>query len=298
MLWCVSSFADFSGAPGASAVDRGEYLARAGGCPTCHTDKKNGGAPLAGGRAIASPYGTLFTPNITPDRETGIGAWPDEDFIRAMRLGKGPHGRTYYPAFPYQAYTKLREKDLLDLRAYLASVEPVHAPNRPHELRFPFSWRALLYPWRWLYFSPSRFEADDALSAEENRGAYLVEALGHCAECHTPRNMLAAPKSALAFAGTRYGPDGSLVPNITPDEETGIGDWSIGDLVFFFRTGLKPDGDDVQGEMRESIADGLSHLSDEDLHALAAYLKRLKPINRPVRHRKKARTQGVSYDDW
>lgn len=298
MLWCVSCFADFAGAPGANAVERGEYLARAGGCATCHTDKSEGAVPFAGGRAIASPYGRLFTPNITPDAETGIGDWSDEDFVRAMRHGKAPDGRTFYPAFPYQAYSKLHERDLLDLKAYLFSLEPVSRPNRAHELRFPFSWRAVLHPWRWLYFSPSPFEPNESLTEEENRGAYLVEGLGHCAECHTPRNILAGPKSALAFAGTRYGPGGILVPNITPDDETGIGDWSIGDLVFFFRTGLKPDGDDVQGEMRESIDDGLRYLSDEDLRAIATYLKRLQPIDHPVRHHKKKRSQGISYDDW
>ena len=264
-------------------VARGAYILRAAGCATCHTDVANGGAFLAGGRMLSSPWGAIAAPNITPDPETGIGGWSDEDFVRALRDGKSPEGRTYYPAFPYTAYTGMRREDMLDLKAYLDTVEPVAALNKPHELRFPFSVRLFLHPWRWLFFA----HAPDAAAPDRDerlaRGRYLVETQGHCAECHTPRNMLGALKPGLHLAGSRYGPGGLSVPNITPDVETGIGSWSEVDLAFFLRTGFTPYGDDVQGEMREAIDDGLRHLTQADLEAMAAYLKAVPAIRNPVR---------------
>jgi mono/diheme cytochrome c family protein len=288
---------DFDGAPGVSAIERGEYLLRAGGCRTCHTDRAGGGTPLAGGRALESPYGVFYSPNITPDPKFGIGTWSDEDFIEAMRHGRSPEGRTYYPAFPYTAYTRLSDRDILDIKAYLFSVAPVAAENKEQDLRFPFSWRFSLYPWRLFFFNDGPMVPDTALPSTVARGAYLVNALGHCAECHTPRNLVGGLKAARPLAGTRYGPGGAVVPNITPDSETGIGEWSVADLVYFFRTGLKPDGDDVTGEMREAIDDGLQHLSNEDLAAIAAYLLQLEPIHNPVRRKAKS-APAQSYDEW
>ncbi|MDE0392833.1 MAG: cytochrome c [Rhodospirillales bacterium] len=261
---------------------RGAYVLRAAGCATCHTDVAKGGAFLAGGRMLTSPWGAIAAPNITPDPETGIGGWSDEDLVRALRDGKSPEGRTYYPAFPYTAYSGMRREDMLDLKAYLDTVEPVAAPNKPHELRFPFSVRLFLHPWRWLFFDPSPEEPGSAPDERLARGRYLVETLGHCSECHTPRNMLGALKPGLHLAGSRYGPGGLSVPNITPDVETGIGSWSEIDLAFFLRTGFTPYGDDVQGEMREAIDDGLRHLTQADLEAMAAYLKALQAIRNPV----------------
>ena len=261
---------------------RGAYIFRAAGCATCHTDVAKGGAFLAGGRMLSSPWGAIAAPNITPDPETGIGGWSDEDFVRALRDGKSPEGRTYYPAFPYTAYAGMRQEDMLDLKAYLDTVEPVAAPNRPHELRFPFSVRLFLHPWRWLFFEHTSDAADPAEDERLARGRYLVETLGHCAECHTPRNMLGALKPGQHLAGSRYGPGGLSVPNITPDPETGIGSWSEIDLAFFLRTGFTPYGDDVQGEMREAIDDGLRHLTQADLEAMAAFLKALPAIRNPV----------------
>ncbi len=289
-------FVLFVFAPGrahsADAV-RGEYLVRAAGCVSCHTDKAGKGPFLAGGRAIASPYGNFYSSNITPDAETGIGAWSDADFIHALRHGESPRGRTYYPAFPYASYSAMRRGDMLDIKAYLFAQPPVHLENREHEIRFPFSWRFSIYPWRWLFFSP----AEDAPDIEAGRGSYLVEVLGHCAECHTPRNMVGGLKRGKHLAGTRYGPDGHSVPNITPDSQTGIGAWSEADLVFFFKTGLKPDGDDVQGHMRETIEDGLSHLHEEDLASIAAYLKAQPAIRHPV-YGLKPKAAESSYDEW
>ncbi len=276
---------------------RGEYLVRAAGCISCHTQKDGKGAYLAGGRAIVSPYGTFYSSNITPDSETGIGAWSDADFIHALRHGESPRGRTYYPAFPYTSYSAMQRQDMLDIKAYLFATAPVRRENRAHELRFPFSWRFSIYPWRWLFFSPGEDEPAGAPAAVEQRGGYLVEVLGHCAECHTPRNIAGGLKRGKPLAGTRYGPGCATVPNITPDTETGIGNWSEGDLVFFFRSGLKPDGDDVQGEMRDVIEDGLRHLSDEDLRAIAAYLKAKPAIRHAVRPAKQ-RAASAAYDEW
>ena len=277
---------------------RGAYILRAAGCATCHTDVANGGAFLAGGRYLSSPWGAIAVPNITPDPETGIGGWSDEDFVRALRDGKSPTGRTYYPAFPYTAYTGMRREDMLDLKAYLDTVEPVVAANKPHRLRFPFSVRLALHPWRWLFFERGPAAPDPALDERLARGRYLVESLGHCAACHTPRNMLGASKRARHLAGSRYGPGGLSVPNITPDAETGIGSWSEVDLVFFLRTGFTPAGDDVQGEMREAIDDGLRHLTQEDLEAMAAYLKALPAIPNRVSATAPAPAAASFGDDW
>ena len=247
---------------------------------------------------LSSPWGAIAVPNITPDPETGIGGWSDEDFIRALRDGKSPTGSTYYPAFPYTAYTGMRREDMLDLKAYLDTVEPVAAPNKPHELRFPFSVRLFLHPWRWLFFDREPDAADPAQDERLARGRYLVETLGHCAECHTPRNMMGSLKRGPHLAGSRYGPGGLTVPNITPDTETGIGSWSEVDLAFFLRTGFTPYGDDVQGEMREAIDDGLRHLTQDDLEAMAAYLKALPAIRNPVSTAPSPPPAFSSGSDW
>ena len=282
----------------ADPVARGAYILRAAGCATCHTDVAGGGAFLAGGRMLSSPWGAIAAPNITPDPETGIGGWSDEDFVRALRDGKSPEGRTYYPVFPYTAYAGMKREDMLDLKAYLDTVEPVVAANKPHELRFPFSVRLFLHPWRWLFFDR---EPEAVIPIEDERlerGRYLVETLGHCAECHTPRSMLGALKRGPHLAGSRYGPGGISVPNITPDAETGIGSWSEIDLAFFLRTGFTPYGDDVQGEMREAIDDGLRHLTQEDLEAMAAYLKALPAIRNPVSPTPSPPPAFSSGSDW
>ncbi len=303
IIFMALTFAIVIAAPSAYAsaetenAARGKYLMRAAGCITCHTMKDGNGPALAGGRAIHSPYGDFYSSNITPDLETGIGDWSDADFVRALRHGESPEGRTYYPAFPYAAYTHMRRQDMLDIKAYLFTTLPVRKENRDHDIRFPFSWRLSIHPWRWLFFSPGKENAVPEPETPEARGRYLVEVLGHCGECHTPRNMVGGLKSGRQFAGTRYGPGGHSVPNITPDRETGIGDWTSGDLLFFFKTGLKPDGDDVQGDMREVIESGLRHLSDVDMRAIAAYLKSMPAIRHAVRPVKKTAAEST-YDEW
>ena len=277
----------------ADGVKRGEYIFRATGGCTCHTEGEVG-AFLSGGRAIQTPVGTFYGTNITPDEETGIGDWGEPDFVRAMREGVSPRGAHYFPVFPYTSFTRIRHQDLLDLRAYLLTVTPVRKENRAHEVQPPFSWRPLLWGWKLLNFRPGEFEEDPARSAEWNRGAYLAQALGHCEECHTPRNLLGGLKKNMAYAGSRQGPEGEAVSNITPDVETGIGTWTVEDVVFLLKTGIKPSGDDVQGLMAEMIDNGFKHLSDDDLRAIAVYLRSLPPVRNEVPHRNGEEAGNIS----
>ena len=251
-------------------VERGEYLVRAGGCISCHTGA--GGLKLAGGRALATPFGTFYSPNITPDPETGIGRWTDAQFLRALREGVRPDGANYFPVFPYPSFTGITDSDALAIKAYLFSLPAVHRQNRPHDVPFPFSWRFLQTGWKLLFFTPGPFHPEPERSAAYNGGAYLVTALAHCGECHTPRNFLGAVRSGERLAGTPDGPDGQLVPNITPDPVTGIGKWEREDVVELLRTGATPEQSKVKGAMRETIEDGLKYLSGGDLEAIADYL--------------------------
>jgi mono/diheme cytochrome c family protein len=252
------------------ASRRGEYLVRAGGCFSCHTAA--GGQPLAGGRALATPFGTFYSPNITPDPDTGIGRWTDAQFLRALREGVRPDGANYFPVFPYPSFTGITDGDALAIKAYLFSVPPVRQQNRAHDIGFPFSWRFLQTGWKLLFFTPGPFQPVPERSTAYNRGAYLATALAHCGECHTPRNILGAMRSSLRLAGTPDGPDGQLVPNITPDPGTGIGKWEKADVVELLKTGTTPEQSKVKGAMRETIQDGLKYLSDADLEAIADYL--------------------------
>lgn len=263
-------------------VERGLYMLRAAGCTTCHTDEKGGGQPLAGGRALKTPFGTYYSPNITPDPQTGIGGWSNEMFLDALKRGRAPDGSHYFPVFPYTTYARLSDEDGLAIKAYLDSLEPVRQANREHDVPPPFSWRWTMTFWKWLFFEPGEWPGDSSRSADWNRGGYLVEAAAHCGECHTPRNAMGALERDMHMAGTADGPDGEVVPNITPHEGTGIGSWSQGDIVALLRDGLKPNFDDVQGSMAEAIEDGLRHLREEDLQAIAVYLKALPPIEHKV----------------
>lgn len=263
------------------ALARGAYLSRAAGCMSCHTLPGDDGQPFAGGRALETPFGTFYSPNITPDPETGIGEWSDEDFVRALRSGEAPEGHLYYPVFPYPSYTRMREDDMLAIKDYLFSLVPVRAVNKKHDAVFPLGWRFLLNGWTLLNFDEGELRDDPDKSAEWNRGRYLVDAMSHCGECHTPRGLFGGTDSAMYLAGTRDGPDGELVPNITP-HETGIADWSEADIAYLLQTGMKPSFDDVQGSMAEAVEDGLSHLTEDDLNAIAVYLKSVPPIENRV----------------
>jgi mono/diheme cytochrome c family protein len=274
--------------PGASAAERrGEYIFRLSGGCSCHTDIKNKGAFLAGGRPLQTPFGIVYAPNITPDADTGLGAWSEADFIRAMTQGIGKDGRHLFPAFPYTSFTRMEERDLKDLWIYLNTVPPVSKINRPHELVPPFGIRLGVGAWKALYFTAGPFRPDSARSEKINRGAYIVQALGHCTECHTPRNLAGALKPELRFAGSTDGAEGQLAPNITPDPSTGIGSWSAKDIAFFLKTGSKPDGDVAGGPMGEVIDAGYGNVADSDLDAVAAYLKSLDPIVHKVEKKKR-----------
>lgn len=265
-----------------TAVELGAYMVKAAGCTTCHTNGKDGGAPFAGGRPLKTPFGTYYSPNITPDEATGIGSWSDDDFLHAMKHGVSPAGDSYFPVFPYTTYTKLSDEDTLAIKAYLFSLPPVRSPNREHDVSPPFSWRWTMGIWKLLFFNQGDWQDRADKDAQWNRGGYLVEAASHCGECHTPRNVMGALKSDMAFAGTTDGPDGELVPNITP-HSTGIGSWSQADIVALLRDGLKPNFDDVQGSMAEAIEDGLKDLSEEDLQAIAVYIMSVPPIDNVVK---------------
>jgi mono/diheme cytochrome c family protein len=267
-----------------NSIQRGEYLVRAGGCFSCHTAA--GGQPLSGGRALRTAFGTFYSPNITPDPDTGIGQWTDAQFLRALREGIRPDGANYFPVFPYPSFTGIADGDALAIKAYLFSIAPVRQQNQPHDVAFPFSWRFLQTGWKMLFFTPGPFRPAPDRSAAYNRGAYLVTALAHCGECHTPRNMLGATRPGMWLAGTQNGPDGQLVPNITPDPATGIGKWEKEDVVELLKTGTTPEQSKVKGAMRETVADGLKYLSEADLSAIADYLFAQPPIVHEVGPRK------------
>jgi len=261
---------------------RGAWLLRAAVCVACHTDREHGGRLLAGGRALNTPFGTFYTPNITPDREHGIGAWNVAEFTRALRSGIGPDGGHYYPAFPYTTYTRMRDADIEALYRYLRTVPPAARANRAHQLPWPLRWRFANRVWQWLFFDAGAWSAEPARDATWNRGAYLVEALAHCGECHTPRNPLGAVDRGRWLAGNRHGPEGDAVPNITPDVDTGIGDWSRDEVVEYLASGLMPDGDTAGGAMAEVIDEGLAHLERADLEAIAAYLASVPAVRNQV----------------
>ncbi|HSF17939.1 MAG TPA: cytochrome c [Vicinamibacteria bacterium] len=269
--------------PQDTAIERGEYVFRAAGGCTCHHDPASASISLAGGRPIATPFGTIYSTNITPDDETGIGGWSSPDFMRAMRKGESPEGEPYYPVFPYTSFTRMTDSDLLDLKAYLSSLEPVAKENKPPELRFPYNNRNSIRVWRALHFELKPFEPRPERTSEWNRGAYLAEALAHCGECHTPRTFMGATNDEMYFAGSAEGPEGQIAPNITPDEATGIGSWSVPDIVWFLQTGFKPDGDGAQRLMDEVVEHGYQHLEESDLKAIAVYLKSLEPIENAIR---------------
>lgn len=215
----------------AADASHGEYLTNAGGCVACHTVEN--GQPMAGGRSLESPFGTFYTPNITPDNETGIGGWTDDEFVSAFQEGLSPEGEHYYPAFPYPSYSGMSRSDLLDIKAYLNSLQPVTAANREHDLVWYASSRMPLVLWKWLYFDDSRFATDSSQTEQWNRGAYLVRHLGHCGECHTPRSALGGTEASLELAGAPGFGEAKAAPNLTPHGD-GLKDWRRADLDLFF----------------------------------------------------------------
>jgi mono/diheme cytochrome c family protein len=256
----------------ADAMVRGAYLARAGNCLGCHTAR--GGAEYAGGRGIATPFGTVYAPNLTPDPETGLGAWSASEFRRALRHGRSRDGRLLYPAFPYPNYTLVTAEDADALYAFLQSLPPVRQPNRAHELRFPYNLQASLAVWRALFFRPQRHEPEAGRAADWNRGRYLVQGLGHCVACHGGRNWLGATSGGLELGGGQIPMLNWYAPSLAASREAGVGDWSSQDVVSLLETGLSPRGS-AMGPMAEVVFGSTQHLSPQDLLAMATYLKTL-----------------------
>jgi cytochrome c5 len=270
----------------AKIINRGEYLAKAGDCIACHTNTPVKGTQFAGGLAMPTPFGTIYSPNITPDKETGIGGWTDEQFIKAMREGISPQGHYYYPAFPYYYFSQVSTDDLKALKAYLDSIPAVHQNNRKNEMMMPFNIRFLQLGWRILFFhpkSPEGFETDTKATEQWNRGAYLVEGLGHCAMCHTPSYyivsqtmQMGAPMQKYNFSGATV--QGYLAPNIS---QSNIGNVPDQEVVNVFKKDALIGGGNVVGPMLEVNHDSLKYLSDQDLTAMAVYLKSVKSESPP-----------------
>ena len=256
-------------------VERGKYLLYAGGCISCHTEDIDDAIPLAGGRAMQSPFGTFYTPNITPDADTGIGKWSDDQFVDAFWEGVSPEGEHYFPAFPYTSYTGVVRDDLLAIKAYLFSLDPVSKESKEHDLAWYMSTRLAAGAWKELNFDGARFVLDAAQDDQWNRGAYLVRHLGHCGECHTPRSNLGVLQMDQEMAGSKLGDES--IPNITQHRVDGIGRWSASDIEYFLDIGMLPDGDFAGSLMGDVIEDNTSKLTREDRLAIAAYLKSVPP---------------------
>ncbi len=255
-------------------VERGKYLVTAGGCIACHTDLKKKGKLLAGGAALKTPFGTFYAPNITPDRKHGIGGWSSAQFAKAMLDGIAPDGSHYFPSFPYTSYTAMKAQDVADIKTYLDTIEAVSQPSRLHELVWPFSDRNLVGVWKELFFRSTAFAAQTDKSATWNRGAYLVNVLGHCGECHTQRNLMGG-RSGVALAGNSAGPEGAKVPGIRGLTERNE-PWSKDDVLISLQVGMIPSGDFVGGTMAEVVAHSTGKLTPADQAAIAEYLISLK----------------------
>ena len=280
-------------APAASAVPlptrapdlaNGQEIFNVGGCSSCHAvPNQPDRLRLGGGLALGSPFGTFYAPNISPDPADGIGRWSEADFVSAVMRGVSPEGKHYFPAFPYTSYHLAKVEDVRDLFAYLKTLPPVSGKVRDHDLPFPFNIRRNVGIWKSLFMDGKPFVADGAKSPQWNRGAYLVNGFGHCAECHSPRNLLGGIITAQRFAGGPNPEGEGWVPNIT---QKGIGEWSAKDIANLLKTGELPEGDSVGGAMTRVIKN-TSQLSDEDIAAMADYVKSLPPVDGPPRPKRK-----------
>src|ERR1017187_5049109 len=258
-------------------VQRGEYLARAGDCISCHT--ATGGTPYAGGLRLDTPFGYMLAPNITPDPDTGIGRWSADDFYRALHDGVNTRGQDLYPTMPYDFYTRVTRADVDAIFAYLRTLNPVRNAVDVNHLDFPFNIRMSMIAWRELYFNDGTYKPDPTKAVSWNRGAYLVEGLGHCSDCHSPRNLLSGIEKSKDFTGA--GIDGWFALNLTSDIKTGLGEWTVDDIATFLKTGAYPDKTTTLGPMAEVVQNSLSYLTDTDLKAVAEYLKSI-PADAPL----------------
>jgi len=268
---CVASADGPAGAqPSPDTIARGKALTEAADCAGCHT--ADPAKPFAGGKRIDTPFGGIYSPNLTPDRDTGLGAWSDEDFRRALREGVAPNGSRYYPAFPYPYFTKLTREDIVAIRAYLETLAPVHSVTPPPELRWPLNYRILMRAWNELFFRPGLFEPDQSKSAQWNRGAYLVQSAAHCGACHTPKNMFGGDKPGQAYGGGLV--QGWFAPRLDSATRAGLKSWSADDLVEYLQSG-RNGRSHADGPMAEVVVNSTSKMSDADVRAIAAYLKDL-----------------------
>jgi mono/diheme cytochrome c family protein len=273
-VWLAGTVLGNAADPDEQAFDRiekGHYLTTVADCLACHT-VLNVGKPFAGGRSIETPFGVITSSNITPDNETGIGAWSDQQFDDAVRKGVRPDGNRLYPAMPFPAYTKMTRDDVLAIRAYLATVEPVHQPVKANTLPFPFNIRLAMRAWDVLYFTEGEFRPDSQQSPAWNRGAYLVQGPGHCTACHTPKSFLGGDKTSDSLRGLNL--QGWFAPDITGDVGQGLGQWSEADITSYLKTGHNRITA-ATGPMAEEVVNSTSQYDDDDLHAIAAYLKSL-----------------------
>ncbi|MBR0753634.1 cytochrome c [Bradyrhizobium jicamae] len=257
-------------APSEEMIARGKALVIAGDCASCHTVDPQ--KPFAGGKRIETPFGSITSPNLTPDRDTGIGGWSDDDFVRALREGVSPSGARYYPAFPYPSFTKLTRDDILAIRAYLGTIAPVSNRAPPPDLRWPLNYRVLMRAWNALFFTPGIFQPDQSKSAEWNRGGYLVEGLAHCGACHTPKNMFGADKAGQAFGGSAI--QGVFAPRLDAAARSGLKSWSVDDIVEYLQSGRNARSH-AGPLMSEVIVNSTSRMADADVRAIAVYLKGL-----------------------
>ncbi|MGX7877453.1 c-type cytochrome [Mesorhizobium sp. ORM6] len=269
--------------------EHGRQLVAAGDCVACHTAE--GGRPFAGDRPIETPFGIIYSANITPDAETGIGAWSDEQFYRAMHEGIAANGTRLYPAFPYPWFTKVTREDVDDIRAYLRTLEPVRSTPRPNEFPWPLNHRIAMAGWNGLFFTPGEFKRDKNQSTEWNRGAYLVEGLAHCGACHTPKDVFGADKDSQRYQGSEI--QNWFAPNLTGEQRTGLGTWSEQDIVSFLKTG-RNERTTAYGPMAEVVKDSTSRMTDADLKAIASYLKSLPPssVDAPATPNRDVMKQG------
>lgn len=258
--------------------DLAEYVFTISGCAHCHTAE--GGKPLAGGRALPTPFGTFYAPNITAHPTEGIGSWSRDDFYRALHEGESPAGHAYFPAFPYTAYSRLSRADVDAIYDHIFSLPVVATPNRDHELAWYVDFRIAAWGWRLLFFEAGESVADPARSDGWNRGAYIAEAMAHCQECHSPRDWFGVIQADLGYSGNPHGPEDEKVPNIT-SHASGIGDWSEAALDGFLRWGELPDGEYTAGSM-EAVITGTGKLTDADRAALIEYLRALPAIDNDV----------------
>jgi len=270
ILCSALAFAEARAEPSAEMIAHGKALTIAADCASCHT--ANPARPFAGGVRIDTPFGALYSANLTPDRDTGIGAWTDADFINALRYGVDPDGSRYYPAFPYPNFTKLTREDILAIRAYLATLTPVQNITPEAELRFPFNFRILMRAWNYLFLRPGFLEPDQQKGADWNRGRYLVEAVGHCGACHTPKNFFGADKRGQYLAGGVV--DGWFAPRLDGAARGGLTSWSVEDIVEYLQSGRNAKSH-AGGLMAEVVTNSTSQISDADAHAIAVYLKSL-----------------------